>query len=266
MKGNEKRRSSRNGGTGKRAANRMGDGTGKRGENRAGNRTGVFFQTKRLMFLVFVLMICAVGLGAMVLRQDNSRESVERAKKEQELQSGSVSENVADSQEKKAAGGAKLGTASPKSPKGTEDESGAENGIETKAGSEDKLGEGKRPETVVMPAAETESVKELEAGEEVNPGTGTKPETEKESEIKRKPGTEDESESETEAVEKLVVAIDPGHQGSWVNMSDTEPNGPGSSEMKAKASTGTQSPFSGKAEYELNLEISLLLRDELGRP
>ncbi len=263
MKGNEKRRSSRNGGTGKRAANRMGDGTDKRGENRAGNRTGVFFQTKRLMFLVFVLMICAVGLGAMVLRQDNSRESVERTKKEQELQSGSVSENGADSQEKKAAGGAKLGTASPKSPKGTEDESGAENGIETKAGSEDKLGEGKRPETVVIPAAETELVKELEAGEEVNPGTGTKPETEKESEIKRKPGTEDESESETEAVEKLVVAIDPGHQGSWVNMSDTEPNGPGSSEMKAKASTGTQSPFSGKAEYELNLEISLLLRDEL---
>lgn len=83
-----------------------------------------------------------------------------------------------------------------------------------------------------------------------------------------RPAAKDEQESETESdteeeQEKLVVAIDPGHQGSWVNMSDTEPNGPGSSEMKAKASTGTQSPYTGKGEYELNLEISLLLRDEL---
>lgn len=74
--------------------------------------------------------------------------------------------------------------------------------------------------------------------------------------------TEKESETETEA-EQLVVAIDPGHQGSWIDMSEKEPNGPGSSEMKAKATTGTQGSFSGKTEYELNLEISLLLRDEL---
>lgn len=73
----------------------------------------------------------------------------------------------------------------------------------------------------------------------------------------------EESESETEPEEKLVVAIDPGHQGSWVNMSDTEPLGPGSSEMKAKSSVGTQSRFTGKPEYELTLEVSLLLRTEL---
>lgn len=72
-----------------------------------------------------------------------------------------------------------------------------------------------------------------------------------------------ESETEPEPEDKFVVALDPGHQGSWVNMSDTEPNGPGSSVMKAKASTGTQGRFSGKPEYELNLEISLLLRTEL---
>ncbi len=63
--------------------------------------------------------------------------------------------------------------------------------------------------------------------------------------------------------EKFVVAIDPGHQGSGVDMSGTEPVGPGASEMKAKAATGTQGRFSGKPEYELNLEVSLLLRDEL---
>lgn len=72
-----------------------------------------------------------------------------------------------------------------------------------------------------------------------------------------------ETEVETEAEDVLVVAIDPGHQGSWVNMSDSEPIGPGSSEMKAKATTGTEGRYSGKPEYELNLEISLLLRDEL---
>lgn len=75
---------------------------------------------------------------------------------------------------------------------------------------------------------------------------------------------ETETKDETEAIsEKLVVAIDPGHQGSWVDMTDTEPVGPGSSEMKTKSSTGTQGRYSGLAEYELNLEISLQLRIEL---
>ena len=61
------------------------------------------------------------------------------------------------------------------------------------------------------------------------------------------------------------VAIDPGHQGSWVDMSAPEPVGPGASETKAKATTGTQSPYTGLTEYELNLTISLALRDELIR-
>lgn len=74
---------------------------------------------------------------------------------------------------------------------------------------------------------------------------------------------ESETESESETEPPLTVAIDPGHQGSWVDMSEKEPSAPGSSEMKAKATTGTQGSYSGKAEYELNLEISLLLRDEL---
>ena len=51
-----------------------------------------FFQTKRLTVLVLVLMFCAGILGMMVLRQENSRKSSERAKKEQELQSGNISE------------------------------------------------------------------------------------------------------------------------------------------------------------------------------
>ena len=60
-----------------------------------------------------------------------------------------------------------------------------------------------------------------------------------------------------------MVAIDPGHQGSWVNMSEQEPSGPGSSEMKAKATTGTQGRYTGVPEYQLNLDISLALQKEL---
>lgn len=60
-----------------------------------------------------------------------------------------------------------------------------------------------------------------------------------------------------------IVGIDPGHQGYHVDMSDLEPNGPGSSEMKAKATTGTQGIYTGLPEYQLNLDISLKLRDLL---
>ncbi len=60
-----------------------------------------------------------------------------------------------------------------------------------------------------------------------------------------------------------LICIDPGHQDH--GMSETEPNGPGSSVMKAKLTTGTDGAVSGKSEYEVNLEVSLLLRDELIR-
>lgn len=60
-----------------------------------------------------------------------------------------------------------------------------------------------------------------------------------------------------------IIGIDPGHQSENIDMSATEPLGPGSSEMKAKASTGTQGSYTGTPEYALNLDISLLLRDEL---
>lgn len=77
-----------------------------------------------------------------------------------------------------------------------------------------------------------------------------------------------ESEAEKNLLEEIssnghVVGIDPGHQGSWVDMSAQEPNAPGSSTMKTKCTVGTTGRFTGVPEYELNLEISLALRDEL---
>ena len=67
----------------------------------------------------------------------------------------------------------------------------------------------------------------------------------------------------TEIPAKGLIAIDPGHQGSWVDMSAHEPMAPGSSETKAKATTGTTGRFTGIPEYQLNLDISLMLAEEL---
>ncbi|MGF6989747.1 N-acetylmuramoyl-L-alanine amidase [Lachnospiraceae bacterium PM6-15] len=74
--------------------------------------------------------------------------------------------------------------------------------------------------------------------------------------------TQEEEEQEP-SKKDILIAIDPGHQGAHVDMSALEPNAPGSSEMKAKATSGTTGRFTGIPEYQLNLDISLLLRDAL---
>ena len=58
-----------------------------------------------------------------------------------------------------------------------------------------------------------------------------------------------------------IVVIDPGHQlrGDSVK----EPNGPGSSVMKARVTSGTTGVATGVAEYIMNLDISLKLKTEL---
>ena len=82
--------------------------------------------------------------------------------------------------------------------------------------------------------------------------TETKIETETETETQTETErvqieTEQQTETETETEQKqengFTVAIDPGHQGSWVDMSAQEPSAPGSTVMKAKATTGTAGSF-----------------------
>ncbi len=59
----------------------------------------------------------------------------------------------------------------------------------------------------------------------------------------------------------ITVCIDPGHQQHGI--SEQEPNGPGSSVMKAKLTTGTSGCVTGNVEYQVNLDVSLKLQAEL---
>lgn len=112
----------------------------------------------------------------------------------------------------------------------------------------------KKQEQVVSTQQVTEEITE-EITEEMTTETTTQYTTEQ---------TVEEQKTEEEQNRKnILISIDPGHQGPNVDMSATEPNAPGSSEMKRKATSGTAGRFTGVGEYQLNLDISLKLRDAL---
>ncbi|MBQ8053826.1 MAG: N-acetylmuramoyl-L-alanine amidase [Lachnospiraceae bacterium] len=73
-------------------------------------------------------------------------------------------------------------------------------------------------------------------------------------------GSEAEA-GEKEEASKFLVAIDAGHQehGNF----GQEPIGPGASETKTKVAGGTRGTSTGVPEYELTLDISLQLQEEL---
>ena len=60
-----------------------------------------------------------------------------------------------------------------------------------------------------------------------------------------------------------IIVIDAGHQ--LKGSSALEPNGPDSEVMKAEVTWGATGVYTGQTEYELNLAVALLLRDELIR-
>ena len=76
-------------------------------------------------------------------------------------------------------------------------------------------------------------------------------------------GAEKSTTEERNPRENILIALDPGHQAPSVDMSATEPNAPGSSVMKAKATSGTTGRFTGVGEYELNLTIAKKAKNKL---
>lgn len=60
-----------------------------------------------------------------------------------------------------------------------------------------------------------------------------------------------------------IICIDAGHQAR--GNSSLEPNGPGSSSMKAKVTTGATGCVTGKTESQINLEVALKLQQALSK-
>ena len=76
-------------------------------------------------------------------------------------------------------------------------------------------------------------------------------------------GIDDPDSASATSTSVKSVVIDPGHQGK--GDSTQEPIGPNAIATKARVTSGTTGKVSGLGEYELNLAVSLQLRDELVR-
>ena len=75
------------------------------------------------------------------------------------------------------------------------------------------------------------------------------------------PASNETSNANTSSSNGHIVCIDAGHQAYGI--SQKEPNGPGSSVMKAMLTTGSAGIVTRQPEYELNLAVALKLKAEL---
>lgn len=160
---------------------------------------------------------------------------------------------------------------------GTEEYSESANGINNEKSLETvpEIKEDGKPSETILKNKEDESPSETIPENDKDKASGTETEQEESSAQNQAedvlPEQEEtlaiQDEKEPDMYEKApmnngyVIVIDPGHQAK--GDSTQEPNGPGSSTMKARVTGGTSGRFTGVMEYELNLDISLKLRDAL---
>lgn len=97
--------------------------------------------------------------------------------------------------------------------------------------------------------------------ESVQPETETAPAPEQQSFPANSETAQQSTSAQPNKSTGKVVVIDPGHQAQ--NDWDREPLGPGSQQTKEKMTVGTSGKTSGMNEYELNLQVSLKLQQEL---
>ncbi len=138
-------------------------------------------------------------------------------------------------------------------------------------GSETEPSETEKAETETASAESTaaESTVSSESSTETAGQTKQQTEAEESTDTSNQAGTDATTGSETAQVVTSsgvvtgghIVCIDPGHQRRGDNTK--EPNGPGSTVMKARVTGGTTGTTTGVPEYMLTLQIGLALQTEL---